>query len=194
MIWEAPRGIDAADILAILFVLAFACLGGVLTPLQVAEYWDQQYAMADFVARHPVISKIVVEPLFDFNGRIRFINAIACGICALSGELLLIRIQHPLARLVNACFLPHAPSSTFPNELRAIRHTLEDLAETRPPPPPRPGRAYETLNSADLRASAERCFRLAQGAVGRRLAEELENIGLDFEEEARRLERRTHLT
>jgi hypothetical protein len=35
---------------------------------------------------------------------------------------------------------------------------------------------------------AERCFRLAKGAVGPRLADELETIGHDFEREARIIE------
>jgi hypothetical protein len=39
-----------------------------------------------------------------------------------------------------------------------------------------------------LLAQAERCFRLAGGSVGPRLAEELEALGHDFEQEARRLE------
>jgi hypothetical protein len=197
VIREAPRGIDAADILAILFVLAFACLGAVLTPLQVAEYWAQQHTMADFAARHTIIRKIVVEPLFNFAGHIRFINAIAGGVFALSVELLLVWVHRPLAHLVNACFLSHSPSSTLSNELRATTQTLEDLAEIRPPAPLRPGRVHEydvILTPADLRASAERCFRLARGAVSRSLAEELENLGQDFEEEARRLEARTHFT
>jgi hypothetical protein len=39
-----------------------------------------------------------------------------------------------------------------------------------------------------LLSQAERCFRLAGGAAGRRLADELEALGRDFEQEARRLE------
>jgi hypothetical protein len=35
---------------------------------------------------------------------------------------------------------------------------------------------------------AERCFRLAKGAVGPRLADELETLGHDFEREARIIE------
>jgi hypothetical protein len=195
--WEAPYGIEAADILAILLVLAFACLGGVFMPLQVAEYWVQQEAMAAFVARHPIIPKLVVAPLFDFAEHVRIINAIAGGMFAVSIELLLIKFQKPLARLVNAHFLPKMPRSALPSELRAIRQTLEHLAETRTVSQSRPDRVHENvigLTPADLRASAERCFRLAQGAVGRSLAEELETLGRDFEEEARLLERRTDVT
>ena len=39
-----------------------------------------------------------------------------------------------------------------------------------------------------LRSQAARCFRLAGGAAGPRLADELEALGRDFEQEARRLE------
>ena len=39
-----------------------------------------------------------------------------------------------------------------------------------------------------LLSQAERCFRLAGGAAGRRLADELEALDRDFEQEARRLE------
>jgi hypothetical protein len=39
-----------------------------------------------------------------------------------------------------------------------------------------------------LLSQAERCFRLAGGAASPRLADELEALGRDFEQEARRLE------
>jgi len=195
--WEAPRGIDAADVLAILLVLAFACLGGIFTPLQVAEYWAQQDAMAAFIARHPILLQHIVEPLFDFAGRTRIINTIAGGIFAIFLEVLMIKFQKPLAHLLLTRFLPQIPSADLRSELGAIRWTLEQLAETRPAPQSRPDRMHENavgLTPEDLRASAERCFRLAQGAVGRSLAEELEALGRDFEVEARLLERRTDVT
>ncbi len=192
-VWRPPRSIDATDVLGILFVFAFVCLGAILTPLQVAEYRGEQAAIAAFTARQ-TLAPVLVEPLFNFADHVRFINGVAGGIFSLSIELLLIWWRRPVARLVNACFLPRIPSAAITNELRAIRQTLERLADTRPTLSPRANRSIVYtdevgLGPAELRASAERCFRLAQGAVSLRLAEELERLGQDFEHEARRLER-----
>jgi hypothetical protein len=41
-----------------------------------------------------------------------------------------------------------------------------------------------------LRAQAERCFRLARGAVGPRLADELEGLGRSLKQEATEVEER----
>jgi hypothetical protein len=43
-------------------------------------------------------------------------------------------------------------------------------------------------NSHQLRITAARCFRLAQGPASRRLADELEAIGRAFEQEAQTIE------
>jgi hypothetical protein len=43
-------------------------------------------------------------------------------------------------------------------------------------------------DAAQLLAHSERCFRLANGAIGPRLAEELERLAHAFEREARQIE------
>jgi hypothetical protein len=48
------------------------------------------------------------------------------------------------------------------------------------------------LYPVHLRAQAERCFRLASGPAGSRLADEPEALGRVFEREARKAERVAH--
>jgi len=100
---------------------------------------------------------------------------------------------------------PSEPDPSHPeivDELRAIRQNLTRVADAHQRSGSRPllidltpdqmssvPALEDDLGPAQLRASAEACFRLSQGAVSRSLAEELEALGRAFAREADELER-----
>jgi len=198
---KPARKFDTVDALGLLTVIGCACLGAIVTPLQVAHYRWEQAAKAEFYARTP--SPIVLQPLFDFVGRERFINGVAGGVFSFGVEMILIAYSRAVARLVDTRLLGiDRPHAEITHELQAIRQNLTRLADPRqrprPPPavkdltPERPASLPATeqgVGPEDLRASAETCFRLAQGAVSLSLAEELEALGRAFEREAEELEK-----
>lgn len=196
------RKFDMVDAFGLLIVLGCACLGAIVTPLQVAQYRWEQTAKMEFYARMP--APAAMEPLFDFIGHERFINGVAGGLVSFGVEMILIAWSRAVARLIDTRIVgidrAHA-EVTY--ELRAIRQNLTRLADARrqrprPPPPlidlaseppAAPSAAEEGVGPEHLRTSAEACFRLAQGAVSRSLAEELEALGRAFEREAEELEK-----
>jgi hypothetical protein len=185
--WEAPRRVETADWLALLIVFAFICVGAIVTLLQVIEYRWEQEAISVYNARQiPALTPI--QPMFDFEGNKRFINGVAGSLFVLSVEMLLIWRAPTVARLVNAYFSPLAPSAVSSKiiiELPAIRETVDRLANTRPSP--------QSAELGRLRASAERCFSLAEGTISQSLTKELQALGQNFEREAQELERQNHL-
>lgn len=195
------RKFDRVDALGLLVVVGCACLGAVVTPLQVAQYRWQQTARMEFDARMP--PPVVIKPLFDFVGRERIINGVAGGLVSFGIEMILISWSRAVARLVDKRLLgidrAHAEVT---QELRVIRQDLARLSGARQQRRPSPvidqvpvaarvgpAAAEDDLGPQHLRTSAEACFRLAQGAVSRSLAEELEALGRAFEREAAELEK-----
>ena len=195
------RKFDRVDAMGLLIVIGCACLGAVVTPLQVAQYRWEQTAKLEFYARMP--APVVIEPLFDFVGHERFINALAGGLFSLGIEMVLIAWSRAVARLVDRRFVGiDRVQAEVTDELRAIRRNLSRLADARQRPrplpplidltpegPPSAQAGEEGVGSGQLRASAEACYRLARGAVSRSLAEELEALGREFEREAEELEK-----
>lgn len=198
---EPVRKFDTVDALGLLVVIGCACLGAIVTPLQVAQYRWEQTAKTEFDARMP--SPLVMEPLFDFVGHERFINGVAGGLFSFGVEMILIAWSRTVARLVDTRLVGvDRAHAEITHELQAIRQNLARLADPRqrprPPPaiidltperPPSLPAAEQGVGPEDLRASAETCFRLAQGAVSLSLAEELEALGRAFEREAEELEK-----
>jgi hypothetical protein len=192
------RRFDWVDALGLFTVIGCACLGAIVTPLQVAQHRWEQAAKQEFYARTP--HPVVVPPLFDFPGRERFINGVAGGLFSLVVEMILIASSRAVARVVDTRLVGvDRGQAEVARELQAIRQNLNRLADTRQRPPQlieptpipshSPPPAEEDVGAEHLRASAEACFRLAQGAVSRSLAEELEALGREFEREAAELEK-----
>lgn len=194
------RKFDRVDALGLLVVLGCVCLGAIVTPLQVAQYRWEQTARMEFAARMP--PPVVIQPLFDFVGRERIINGVAGGLVSFGIEMILISWSRAVARLVDKRLLGiDSAHAEVTHELRVIRRDLARLSDARQrrrPPPvidqvpkaPRAAPAAEDdIGAEHLRTSAEACFRLAQGAVSRSLAEELEALGRAFEREAAELEK-----
>jgi hypothetical protein len=188
------------EALGLLIVIGCACLGAIVTPLQVAQRRWEETAKTEFYARMP--PPVVIEPLFDFIGHERFINGVAGGLFSFGVEMILVAWSRAVARLVDTRLLgvdrAHAEVA---QELRAIRQNLSRSADARQRPRPlqpvldltpgarSPAALEDGAGPERLRASAEACFRLARGAVSRSLAEELEALGRDFVREAEELEK-----
>jgi hypothetical protein len=166
-----PRAVEATDWVAVVFLLAIACLAAYTTVLRIEQRRWEEAALAAFTAR---VGQVPDVPLFDRAAREKVMADTAGCISILLGELLLIGM------------VPR----------------IGDLAALRPRPLPPPGRVQRLierwhgprprrgLTPAELRADAERCFRLAQGAVSADLARELEALGQALEREAHELDRR----
>src|SRR5690348_6349916 len=162
------RKFDRVDALGLLVVVGCACLGAVLTPLQVTRFRWEQSAKAEFSARMP--PPVVLDQPFDFAGHQRFINGVAGGLLSLGVELTLIAWARAVARLVDRLVGVDAAHEEVTRELRVIRQNLTRLADVRsrprPPPlidlrperPPSPSAAQEGEGPEHLRASAETCF------------------------------------
>jgi hypothetical protein len=219
---QPTGGAELADLLAGFFVLAFTCLAftclaALFLQWQIAEFEWERAARAAFSARMP--APIYIPPLFDFAGHERLINEAALGIVALIIELLLIWQVRSRAWRVQAWLSPVQSStiSYIAGELQAIHQAAGRLVDSRPDGPPsevrgatHPGvdlqhrdfaftersveyRGFDNLGSEDLRIRAEMCFRLASGAVSRRLADELEALGQDFLREAEEVDNQDHV-
>lgn len=177
------RAIDGTDLfLAVTFIIVCVALGSLLVPLQISQYRWEQAARAAFDARQTEVVA-PLQPLFDFAAHERFINGVAGGLFAVTVELLLLANACSLTRLIRHWVPSYEPSAQVANELRAIRRTVERLAEHRRAPSSVPSE-----DSQRLRASADACFRISRGAVSRYLAQELEELGETLRREADEIE------
>jgi hypothetical protein len=157
-----------------------------------AERWEapRRVDAADWLALLIILALIcvgaIITPLnvAEYRWGQEFISGVAGSLFVLSVEMLLIWRAPSVARLVNAFFSPLVPSTVSSKiiiELRTARETVKRHANTR--------QSCQSLELGRLRASAERCFSLAERAISQSLANELEALGRDFEREAQEIER-----
>lgn len=196
------RAIQMVDWLTILFLLAVAGLSALVTSQTTEQYRWEKASIAAFSERHMGTPDVVV---FDRAGREKVVAEVSGCVVILLLEVLLIWVVPLQANRWREALPASAPNPRHlhanakrrfqlargivsPNptdEFEAIGRVVDRLGDTRRGTPPCAAPSLE-----DLHADAERCFRLAQGAVSFNLATELEALGHAFEHEAHELERR----
>lgn len=165
-----PRRVEGSDWLAILILLLVAALTAYTSSLRIEQDRWEQAALAAFNER---VIKAPDMPIFDFAAREKMAADLAGCAFIIALELLLVSTISLLREFTVW------PTAALPISARVGR-LADRWRGARAPPRPDP---------AHLRADAERCFRLAQGAVSAGLAKELEALGRALECEALEIER-----